>query len=211
MIAACPENSPVEMPANPLDRYVDEYLRKHAQKSQRTKLAYESFQEKDAIRSAASLQVLRVSGQGWKRHDHFCQHTPGKFLEAAHSLVAGKTRLRKSSALGFEALLAEVSDLLKSVRGLSFLAFYDITELLGYHYKCYPEFVYLHAGTLVGGNALLQRQETQGQKLSVAEFPYALRLLTAAQLEDFLCVFAKCIKAFDTTDWIRIERDWRGT
>ena len=70
---------------------------------------------------------------------------------------------------------------------------------------------YVRADTLGGAQALLSKQFKPGQKLSVEEFPFALRGLTAAQLEGFLCVYGMRIKEFTTTDWIRIDRDWRGT
>ena len=70
---------------------------------------------------------------------------------------------------------------------------------------------YLRADTLSGAQALLSKQFELGQKLSVEDFPFALRGLTAAQMDGFLCIYGMRIKEFTTTDWIRIDRDWRGT
>jgi hypothetical protein len=76
---------------------------------------------------------------------------------------------------------------------------------------CSPNLVCLHEDALAGTQALLSTQVKRGQRLSVEEVPYALRRLNASQLGDFLRIYALRIKAFTTTDWIRIDRDWQGT
>ena len=75
----------------------------------------------------------------------------------------------------------------------------------------HADLVNLTENSLAGANALLQQRAKLIEKLRVADFPYALRKLTASQLEDFLCTYGEQIVKFTTTDWIRVDRDWRGT
>jgi uncharacterized membrane protein len=75
------------------------------------------------------------------------------------------------------------------VSGIGPLTCYDFTYLIGAWLKKEPTEVYLHAGTRKGAQAVLGAQANR-DRLPVSAFPEGLRRsLTAAQIEDVLCIY----------------------
>jgi hypothetical protein len=80
---------------------------------------------------------------------------------------------------------------LASVPGIGLLAYYDIAHRIGgwLRPKLEPTEVYLHRGTRAGAKAVLGRRANR-DRVPMRAFPESLRsLLTAAQLEDVLCIY----------------------
>jgi hypothetical protein len=196
--------------ANPLENFAAEYLEIHSQSHKETEAWFKGIDEAQAVEAAALLMVPTRSGNGRKRHDHFRWHSSGKFTIAAKVLTDQMVDLRVAAVADFDTLHQFVTEKLLPIKGLGPLAFYDISLLLGYHYGVRPQYVYLHAGSLKGARCILL-QSNVNKRVEVDFFPYAFRRLTAAQIEDLLCIYSKELSKLTSTDWIRIDRDWRGT
>jgi hypothetical protein len=77
----------------------------------------------------------------------------------------------------------------KSVPGMGPLTCYDIAQRIGVWLKLEPTEVYLHAGTREGAKAVQGTLANQ-DRMPMNDFPEGLRRsLTAAQLEDVLCIY----------------------
>jgi hypothetical protein len=89
----------------------------------------------------------------------------------------------------FDDLHQFICDNLQSVSGIGPLTCYDFAYLIGAWLKKEPTEVYLHAGTRKGAQAVLGAQANR-DRLPVSAFPEGLRRsLTAAQIEDVLCIY----------------------
>lgn len=137
----------------------------------------------DAIRQAALSRT--PSG---KRHPHQCR-IPGRVLEAAERhLQAAAARIRRAKSF------AELHDIVEaeigSLRGIGELAVYDTAHRIGAYLGLEPEAVYLHAGTRVGARAL----DLAGDVVALGALPPALRRLSAAEIEDCLCIYKSALQ-----------------
>lgn len=83
-----------------------------------------------------------------------------------------------------------IVNVLSSVPGIGVLGYYDIAYRIGawFRPKLEPNRVYLHRGTREGAKVVLGRR-TNRDCAPVSDFPEGLRQLTAAQLEDALCIY----------------------
>jgi hypothetical protein len=72
------------------------------------------------------------------------------------------------------------------------LAVYDIAHRIGAFLGLQPTTVYLHCGTMAGARSLGFRGR---QTLRVAELPPQFRRLTAAEIEDCLCIYKSEVAA----------------
>jgi hypothetical protein len=70
------------------------------------------------------------------------------------------------------------------------LAVYDITQRIGRYLGLEPEDVYLHRGTREGARAL----GLCGETVKKDQFPAAFQRLSAAEIEDCLCIFKDELK-----------------
>jgi len=106
-------------------------------------------------------------------------------VKAREILGASFERLR--SCESFEALHGLLVELFAPVHGLGELYIYDAAVRLGAYLGLSPKLIYLHAGTRKGAAALgLGAGRTYLEK---RDLPAPLRLLTADQIETFLCCF----------------------
>lgn len=84
---------------------------------------------------------------------------------------------------------AELHDLIyrqiKPVRGIGDLAVYDFAHRIGAYLRHAPEAVYLHAGTREGARVL----NLGGETVDLSQLPAELRKLSAAEIEDCLCIY----------------------
>ncbi|MDI9335061.1 MAG: hypothetical protein QM533_11870 [Cytophagales bacterium] len=198
---------------------VDEYVLLYRDQYLTTKNCYVQMRLEEAIDFAGKLLVRNKLDDAWKKHAHF--HRPwfykkykSAFAEAVQKLLSVKVEIQEARLQidPFDKVFALTRRILMGIKGLKYVACYDITCLLGYHFNFQPSYVYLHAGALKGANFLLQTRYASGVRLSINEFPYAITsVLMPFEIEDFLCIYKKEISRFDTTEWIRIDRDRRGT
>ena len=108
----------------------------------------------------------------------------------ARVLQAAEPRLQAiaaqlQTATSFAELHRLIDRQIKPIRGIGDLAVYDIAHRIGAYLRREPEAVYLHAGTREGARAL----SLAGKKIEVRELPAGLRKLSAAEIEDCLCIY----------------------
>lgn len=139
---------------------------------------------RDAIREATLSRVCDGS-----RHPHQYR-IPGQVLGAAENIVQREAkRLRKSTSFG--DLHGSIEKAIGSIRGIGPLAIYDIAHRIGAFLRLEPELVYLHAGTRDGARSL----GLHGDALELAQVPIELRCLSAAELEDCLCIYKRELRS----------------
>ncbi len=140
------------------------------------------FKIQRTLGNAIRLAALSRTPSG-KRHGHQCR-IPQRVLEAAERrLQAASGRLK--NAKSFSELHRIVADEIGLIRGIGELAIYDIAHRIGAYLGRDPEVVYLHAGTRVGARAL----NLTGSMVALDALPPGLRHLSAAEIEDCLCIY----------------------
>jgi hypothetical protein len=118
-----------------------------------------------------------------KRHDHQ-KRIPLEVLREAHTRL-GTLKLETYST--FDALQGAVGDAIGAIHGVGELMVYDASVRIGAKLNLQPDFVYLHAGTRLGAQAL--GLPTALGRLEVAQLPSAFRPLSAREIEDCLCIY----------------------
>ncbi|WP_146193069.1 hypothetical protein [Maritimibacter sp. 55A14] len=132
----------------------------------------------DAIMMAANCR--RADG---KRHPHQ-RRIPNRVLgEAERQLLANSESI--SAAQDFDALLVVVNHTIRSIRGIGELTVYDTAHRIGAFLGLAPEKVYLHAGARTGAAGL----GFSGKMIEKDQLPAAFAPLTAAEIEDCLCIY----------------------
>lgn len=132
----------------------------------------------DAVRVAA----LSIRGPDQKRHSHQCRIPGAALNEAWRALRTAPLREAKD----FDALHDLVVSTTRGIPKIGALACYDIAERIGVQLGLQPDkLVYLHAGARDGARAL----GIHGDIVDKRGFPATFRRLSAAELEDCLCVY----------------------
>ncbi len=158
---------------------VAEYIRDYRDRACQEMRFFETQRNaSDAIRSAAFCAL-----DSGKRHPHQYR-IPRAVLEAAE-LRLQVARKKLAAASDFTALHEIVEREIGTIKGIGALTVYDISHRLGAFFKKTPTLVYLHAGTR-GGAAILG---FKGTALDPARMPAPFSRLTAAEIEDCLCIY----------------------
>jgi hypothetical protein len=163
---------------------VRDYTSRHRDRARR-ELRYYAIQSslEDAIREATLSRL--PSG---KRHPHQ-RRIPLRVLQTAERRLqasSGKLRAAKS----FAELHCLIERQIGKVRGIGDLAVYDIAHRIGAYLRHEPAAVYLHAGTREGARAL----NFSGKTIDVRDLPAGLRKLSAAEIEDCLCIYKDALR-----------------
>jgi hypothetical protein len=98
------------------------------------------------------------------------------------------------SARDFSELVTIVRNAFRSIGGVGPLAIYDVAERIGWYLGIRPAEVHLHCGARMGARAL--GRDGRSATLEMCELPSALRRLTPAQAEDFLCLYKDHLHRF---------------
>ena len=159
---------------------VDEYIADYRDAARREMEFYDSRHQR-SLRHAVRIAALSKMADG-KRHPHQ-RRLPSRVLESAAEALAG-VDFRSSET--FADLHGLVERTVAGIKGIGDLAIYDIAQRIGSYLELPPDAVYLHAGTRRGARALLGPTD---RVLPLAVFPKDLRSLTAAELEDCLCIY----------------------
>lgn len=91
--------------------------------------------------------------------------------------------------------LKKFSDLLVyiegcKVKGIGELACYDTAYRIGAKLKIHPDKIYLHAGTRIGAERLLNKKiREKSISRDLLPFPFQDENLTNAEIEDILCIY----------------------
>lgn len=134
-----------------------------------------------------------------------CELEDGKRMAHQYRLKASVLRtahskLRKASlqsCSSFDELFRTVEETIGGLSGIGPLTVYDISFRLGVHLDLHPEKIYLHAGTRRGARVL--GLGAGADSIDVKDVPVALRRLTAAEIEDCLCIFKDELKQIVTS------------
>ena len=107
----------------------------------------------------------------------------------AVSQTDGKTSSDFSS---FEELYNWVHSVSDRVKGLGPLVTYDVARRLGAKLNLEPEIIYLHAGSRIGAGKL--GLHTKEKAIAVTSLPKELHRLSAAHIENFLCIYKQYLR-----------------
>jgi hypothetical protein len=136
--------------------------------------------DEDAVSNAALAKL-----PGGKRHSHQYRVPLAALQESRRRLLDNLPALRKASS--FDELFELVEALIRPIPGIGELAVYDTTLRVGARLGLEPAKVYLHAGTRAGAKAL--GLNYRGNAIEPAELPAELRILSAREIEDVLCIY----------------------
>jgi hypothetical protein len=159
-----------------LDEIVGNYIREYRPRGQA---------EARFFRSRVSLveAISHAVRPGGRKHSHQYLIPPVLLDEAERRLLRSAPHLVKAG--DFQGLHGVIEREIGSIHGIGELTVYDIVHRLGMHLRTAPEFVYLHRGTKVGAGILGFR----GEVLDPHLLPSAFLRLTAAEIEDCLCIY----------------------
>ena len=150
----------------------------------------EQFQKQPSLLQAIDRAALAQDADD-KRFDHQRRLKQVTLNEAKEKLLEAEKRIGECRA--FDDLLIQVEETLAGIRGQGKLYRYDSALRIGAWLGLSPDTVYLHAGTRDGAVKL----GISGERRSVSknELPEPLRSLSAAEIEDILCIFKGRIEA----------------
>jgi hypothetical protein len=140
----------------------------------------------DAIEWAAQAKTCDD-----KRHPHQTRITPVAIRSATQALrkLAG----RISRCTTFAELHGVLGEKLLPIRGIGEMYVYDCAQRIGESMKLKPAEIFMHRGTREGARALVPDASRRAY-VRVEELPRALRVLSAAELEDVLCIYKSTLR-----------------
>lgn len=172
-----------------LDACVADYIgRFRAVASQET--AYYKMQPSLAHAVKVASTCKREDG---KRHSHQRRIPASVLLEAERRLLTHIGSLE--TATDFCELHDSVDRLIRPIRGVGELTVYDIACRIGVFLNLEPTKVYVHAGTRVGAAEL----GLYGKQIEKNDLPAAFAPLSAAEIEDLLCIYKGSLLDFNTS------------
>lgn len=138
----------------------------------------------DAIRRAGLSMI--PGKKRLIRHGHQCR-LPGAVLsEATQSILALEHEI--AAVTEFDDLHALVRVACSSIQGTGPLYCYDVAHRIGLHLGMEPDLIYMHTGTREGARAL--GVDVAGRAhIRLNDLPRPLRVLSAAEAEDVLCIY----------------------
>ena len=140
----------------------------------------------DAIEHAAAAHNEEL-----KRHPHQTRVT--RTTIRAATIILRRLQFEIQACSDFDALHTLFEKELGSVKGIGEMYIYDCAQRIGWALRRHPSRIYLHRGTRDGAKAV--GIEVQGRNtIEVDELPEDLRVLTASELEDLLCIFKDELK-----------------
>lgn len=161
------------------DEIVSDYIHRYRANA-RAEMRFFLRQSGPSAAIAKAALCMLPSG---KRHPHQCR-IPRVVLEQAEARLHTAAK-RLAVASDFATLHEIVEREIGGIRGIGALTVYDIAHRIGTYFKKIPQRIYLHAGTR-GGAALLG---LRGESIDRKQLPDAFGGLTAAEIEDCLCIY----------------------
>jgi hypothetical protein len=120
------------------------------------------------------------------RHGHQCRLPEAVLSEATQAILALESRI--AAVAGFDELHALIRVACSSVQGTGPLYCYDVAHRIGLHLGIEPDLIYMHTGTREGAKAL--GIDVAGRThIRVSDLPRPMRVLSAAEAEDVLCIY----------------------
>lgn len=146
------------------------------------------YRGQPTLRAAIREAGMARMGNG-KRHPHQYRIPKTSLMQATDALL----RSPISRCASFDELYALVDAVIGPIPGIGELTVYDTSHRIGAKLGLESRRVYLHAGTRVGARAL----GLHGNRkfVEIDELPTPLRALSAAQVEDCLCIYKDVLAA----------------
>ena len=125
-------------------------------------------------------------------HGKLCSHQ----WRVGHAVLAKTIQplLSRASEIqacnSFDKLHDIVAASILPINRVGQLTAYDIAQRIGWYLGLSPEHVYLHAGVRKGARAL--GLNATASRLQRSQFPIQLQPLSAAELEDIICLYKDC-------------------
>ncbi|WP_372922963.1 hypothetical protein [Roseovarius sp.] len=164
-----------------IDECVADYIRRFRERA-RAEIADFAKQKQESLSEVITLAAACQCKDG-KRHSHQRRIPSAVLSEAARELHAHQEAL--STAQNFNQLHSRIDAVIGPIHGVGELTVYDIAHRIGGFIGLEPEEVYLHAGARVGAAAL----GVYGKVIEKDQLPDAFAPLTAAEIEDCLCIY----------------------
>lgn len=162
-----------------LDEIVDRYIREYRLMA---RAEMHSFAKEGSLAAAIRRAALCQWPNG-RKHEHQYLIPAALLQQAEERLQASAKRLAR--APDFEALHRMVEEEIGGMRGIGDLTVYDVAHRVGAYLGVSPALVYLHRGTRAGAAILGFR----GKTVRPHDLPAAFSRLTAAEIEDCLCIY----------------------
>lgn len=160
---------------------VDDYINKYRRYN---KLTFRKYQNLGNIEKAINNSALALDIKNQKSDHQY--RIQVEALELSRKILLHNKK-KISSCKDFDTLLKLIDSLLKDVKGLGELYYYDTTLKLGSYLNIFPEFIYLHRGTREGAKYLGLNYKKEYIKKT--DLPNELQTLEPYELEDFLCIY----------------------
>lgn len=148
--------------------------------------------ERDFYASLANLELAVRFAATARTPDGKCnahQRRIGRVKLQVFEQQLQRVRSRIAACKTFEELVTLIGE--QRTHKIGELAVYDTAVRIGHFRDIAPTSVYLHAGTRVGAAAL----GFKGPVIHMHELPPSLAALSAAEAEDFLCIYKSDLAA----------------
>jgi hypothetical protein len=144
---------------------------------------YDGYRQLKTLEAAIHHEARsHIDPRDPKKHDHQYRVPLAVLAKAERRLQHQTSKL--AAAATFEDLYKVVDSAIGSIMGIGKLTVYDITQRIGTFLGKHPRLVYLHAGTRIGA----RRLGFKGETIDPRDMPPAFARLSAAEIEDFLCI-----------------------
>jgi len=143
----------------------------------------------DAIRRAVASKMQPIEHGPGKHHPHQQRIRSDAYAKCTKALEAIENILAKT--LDFDDLLQLVDKTIGGIEGVGEMIVYDIADRIALHLGLEPTLIYLHRGTRVGAMELVPNLTKKQTNLEIAKLPEPLRIMTARELENALCIYKR--------------------
>lgn len=158
-----------------------DYVRHHRERAT-AELSY--FRDLPSDEEAVSVAAMGEYPKG-KRHSHQRRVAPAALRESRRRLIASLSIVQ--AVTSFDDLIDLLEATIRPIPGIGELSVYDTAVRIGARLGVEPSKVYLHRGTRAGAAAL--NLNTKRRALDLDDLPIELRILTAREAEDVLCIY----------------------
>ena len=159
-------------------RYKDKHYRNHERET-----AW--FAGQPTLKAAIEYAATATRNGDGKRFDHQRRAPKVALQQAKRKLLNNETKI--AACRTFQELIDLIGGAVYSIYGLGELYIYDTALRIGSKLGIEPDRVYLHCGTRSGARRL--GYSVNRLYIEMRELPDALKALSAAEVEDILCIF----------------------
>ena len=143
------------------------------------------FTRQPTLRAAIEYAATSTRDTDGKRFSHKRRAPRAALQLAKRELIQHESKI--AACHTFEELMELIKGAVSSIYGLGELYIYDTALRIGSKLGIQPNRVYLHRGTRDGAKRL--GYSVNRPYIEMHELPSALKALSAAEVEDILCIF----------------------